>query len=71
MLQLDWAGNDAFDVFTKSNRFAGMVVKQPKGHWAVYFDSNAGRRSARKFKDAITALSFIYDRRIAKGFTVA
>lgn len=71
MYQLIEAGKEAFDVFTKSNRFAGLLVRQPKGHWALYWNSNATRGSARKFPSATAAIEFMHSRRVSKGWVAA
>jgi hypothetical protein len=68
MYQLFEAGREAFDVFTKSNRFACVLVRQPKGHWSLYWNSNATRGSARKFATAPAAIEFMHARRVAKGW---
>ena len=67
MWMLDGCGVDAFDVTAKSGAYRGLVVRQPKGHWAVYFNSNASRGSARKFHSIDAALEFMVDRRAKKG----
>lgn len=67
MWMLESAGIEAFDVTAKSGAYRGMIVRQPKGHWAVYFDSNGTRGSARKFPDISAAIEFMFDRRLKKG----
>jgi len=67
MWMLDGAGIEAFDVTAKSGAYRGLVVKKPQGHWAVYFDSNATRGSARKFPTIQSALAFMAERRAKKG----
>lgn len=71
MYQLIEAGIEAFDVYTKSNRFAGMLVRKPKGHWALYWNSNASRGSSRKFSTAVDAIEFMHQRRVSKGLKTA
>lgn len=73
MLQLEEAGIESFAVFTKANRFAGVIAMQPRKSgkfWSVYFDSNCVRGSARRFPSVEAAVAFIYDRRVKKGFSV-
>lgn len=68
MWMLDGCGIEAFDVTAKSGAYRGLVVRKPKGHWVVYFDSNATRGSARKFGSIDAALDFMADRRAKKGW---
>jgi hypothetical protein len=68
MWMLDGCGVEAFDVTAKSGAYRGLVVRQPKGHWAVYFNSDASRGSARKFASIDAALEFMTDRRAKKGW---
>jgi hypothetical protein len=68
MWMLSQAGIEAFDVTAKSGAYRGLVVRKPKGHWVVYFDSNASRGSARKFPSVEAALEFMADRRAKKGW---
>jgi hypothetical protein len=70
MYQLHSAGIEAFDIFTKSGRFAGIVVQKPAGHHVLYWDSNASRGSARKFPTRQDALEFMHQRRVKKGWRV-
>jgi len=67
MWMLDSAGIECFDVTTKTGAYRGLVVRKPKGHWVVYFDSNATRGSARKFPTVNAALDFMVDRRAKRG----
>lgn len=67
MYEVIEAGIEAFDVFTKSGRFAGMISKQPKGHWNLYFNCSASKGSKRKFATAHDAIEFMHQRRINKG----
>lgn len=64
---LQGAGIEAFDVTAKSGAYRGLIVRKPKGHWMVYFDSNATRGSARKFPTIQAALEFMVERRAKKG----
>lgn len=68
MYQLIEAGVGAFDVYTKSNRFACMLVRKSRGHWALYWDSNASKGSARKFTSPVDAIEFMHNRRVSKGW---
>lgn len=63
-------GAESFDVFTRNNRFAGVITKKASGICRVYFNSTATRGSARKFKTVFDAVAFIYGRRIKKGWGV-
>ena len=71
MYQLIECGKEAFDVFTKSNRFACILIRKPKGHWVLYWNTNATRGSARKFATAIEAIDFMHNRRSNKGLKTA
>ena len=67
MWMLDGCGIEAFDVTAKSGAYRGLVVRKPKGHWSVYFNSDATRGSTRKFPSINAALEFMADRRAKKG----
>ena len=67
MWMLESAGIEAFDVTAKSGAYRGLIIRKPKGYWAVYFDSNATRGSARKFPTIQAALDFMVERRAKKG----
>ena len=71
MFIMELAGTDSFDIFTKSGRYAGMVVSKPDGTYRVRFDSNGSKGSARKFADKLVALEYIYQRRVKRGWSVA
>ena len=68
MYELESVGIEAFEVFTKSGRFACMMVQKPKGHHVLYWNTSSSRGSARKFKTQQDALEFMHQRRISKGF---
>lgn len=70
MFELSNAGIDSYDLFTRTGKFAGMVVSNKSGHYSVYFDSNCTRGSSRKFATKIDALEYVYQRRIKKGWSV-
>jgi len=61
--ELSTAGINAFDVFTKEGRFAGMVVQNKRGHWTHYYNSNATKGSSVKFVTIWNALANIDKRR--------
>lgn len=70
MYYLDWAGIEAFEIWTKSNRFCGVVAQHPtKGHHTLYWNSTATRGSKRKFKTRQEAIEFMHQRRIKKGWS--
>ena len=68
MYQLIEAGIEAFDVYTKSNSFAGMLVKSSRGDWKLYWNSNATSGSSRKFANPTSAIEFMHNRRASKGW---
>lgn len=74
ILQLDWAGatkeGRAFDVKTRGGAFAGIISEHYGKYVRVYFNSNATRGSARKFKSIPEAVDYIIARRIKKGWGV-
>jgi hypothetical protein len=74
MLALDYAGatktGRAFDVFTRHNAFAGMIVERYGKGCKVYFDSNCTKGSAKLFADVHAAADYIIARRIKKGWRV-
>ena len=70
-MTLTGAGIKSFDVWTPVNTFAGVIAWQPKSDtYSVYFDSNCGRGSARKFQSVDAAVEFITARRIKKGWRI-
>lgn len=74
MFQLLSAGETkkgrAFDVFTRGGAFAGIIVENYDRHIEVFYNGNATKGSKRKFRNAVEALEFIYQRQISKGFSV-
>ncbi len=70
MFALDYAGINAFDVTTRRGAFCGVIAQTNKGDWMVYFNSTATKGSKRRFPNAETAIAFIYDRRVKKGWGV-
>jgi hypothetical protein len=75
MLQLDYAGANkegrSFDARTRNGGFAGIISENYKsGAVRVYFNSNATKGSARKFKTIHEAAGYIIERRIKKGWGV-
>jgi len=69
MYELESVGINAFEVFTKSGRFACMMVQKPGGHHVLYWNTNSSRGSARKFKTQSEAIEFMHQRRIQKGWS--
>jgi hypothetical protein len=59
---LDWAGDDAFDVFL-GNRFVGIIARASTNAVRCYFNSTATAGSARRFPDAQTAVAYLLARR--------
>ncbi len=70
MLQLTYAGPNAFDLWTKHNAYAGLIAQKKAGYWMVYFNANATRGSVRKFATAQEAIAYVIARRIKKGWRV-
>jgi hypothetical protein len=73
MLELVNAGGNktgqAFDLFTRHGKYAGMIVQDYAKGCKVYFDSNCSKGSARTFATVQAAADFIVTRRIKKGWT--
>lgn len=59
---LDWAGDDAFDVFLR-NRHIGIVAKASTNAVRVYFNSTATAGSTRRFPNAQAAIGYLVERR--------
>ena len=61
----------SFEVSTRSGAFAGIISESFKtGAVKVWFNTTATKGSARKFASINEALSFIYSRRVSKGWRV-
>lgn len=63
---MEEAGREAFDVFTKEGRFAGLIVKRQDGTWRHYYNMGATKFSARKFPTAWAALENLHARRVRR-----
>lgn len=70
MFSLTEAGFNAFDLYNRKNGYCGTVSQTAKGEWKVYFNMTATKGSQRRFANIETAVSFIRDRRIKKGWGV-
>lgn len=57
------AGIKAWDVFTKTGRYAGLIVTKKDGTLRHYYDSNGSKGSSRKFKSIEEALDNVRARR--------
>lgn len=64
---IDWAGNEAWDLFTRSGRFAGIIVAK-KNYFKLYFNGSCTKGSARKFATFNDAANYMHERRIKRGF---
>ena len=62
---LEGAGIACWDVFTKTGRFAGLIVTRKDGTLRHYYDTNASKGSAKKFLTISDALENIGKRREA------
>lgn len=70
-MQLTWAGNNCFDVWTSNKRYAGLICQSnDRRHYNVFFDSNATRGSKRNFKSVDDAVEYIKARRLKKGWSI-
>ena len=57
------AGIDCWDVFTKTGRFAGLIVARKDGTFRHFYNGNGTKGSARKFPNINDALDNITKRR--------
>lgn len=69
MYFLEEVGPEAFEVWTKSNRFACLVVQKPGGHHVLRWNTAGTRGSSRKFATRQDAIEFMHQRRVKKGFS--
>lgn len=68
--RLEGAGIEAYDIFTRSGRYAGIVIQKKDGKHILYWNSNCTRGSARRFATRDEALEFMHKRRVSKGWSV-
>ena len=60
---LESAGIEAWDVWTKAGRYAGLIVTKPDGTLRHYYNSNGTKGSSRKLQSIGQALESIANRR--------
>ncbi len=66
MYELSFAGIGAYDIFSKSGRFCGVMARDSKGY-KLYWNSSCSRGSKRRFQTQEAALDFLHNRRVSKG----
>lgn len=57
------AGIECWDVFTKSNKFVGLIVAKKDGTFRHFYNTDGTRGSSRKFASISEALANIDKRR--------
>lgn len=67
IFELNSAGIECWDVFTKNGRYAGLIVTRKDGTFRHYYNSNGTKGSAKKFKTINDAIDNIRARRAKKG----
>lgn len=63
---LEAAGIECWDVFTKTQRYAGLIVRKKDGSFRHYYNSNGTKGSAKKFKSVNEALENLHNRRLKR-----
>lgn len=60
---LESAGIEAWDIFTKEGRFAGLIVAKPDGTFRHRYNGTGSKGSAKRFRSIGEALENIDRRR--------
>lgn len=70
LYEIDWAGNEAFDIFVKTGLttgwHVGIISKQKDGTWKHFYNPTATKSSKKKFSTFNDALENLHNRRMKR-----